>query len=182
MKRVFVWLIAAACVTAACDDSEQPVQPSSVPSAARPGNSTPLGSNRSPQSGNDSPSTCTSTSNEPCAGGVESDPPQERSCSTITNGIEVVVSGSRQSNGTVRADHVAQVPPGTQPAPPGGEVVMSPGTGDGSYSVAHGDALGPVDHIRGRCPDLTFTVGGDPVATHQSTKYFGLPSEARPRR
>jgi hypothetical protein len=181
MKRLFVCAIAVACVTTACNGSEDPLQPSSLPSAIRPGNSAPSGSNGSPTSGNDSPSVCTSTSTEPCSGSVQSDPPPETSCSMITSGIEVVVSGSRQSNGTVLADHVAQVPPGTQPAPPGGVVVL-PGTGDGSHSVAQGDALGAVDNIRGQCPNLTFTVGGDPVATNQSTKYFGLPSLPTPRR
>jgi hypothetical protein len=180
MKRLFVWAIVVACATTACNGSEDPLQPSSLPSALRPGNGAPSGSNGSPQPGSDSPSVCTST--EPCSGGVQLDPPPETSCSMIANGIEVVVGGSRQSNGTVLADHVAQVPPGTQPAPAGGNVVMLPGSGDGSHSVAQGEALGAVDNIRGQCPNLTFTVGGDPVATSESTKYFGLPSLPRPQR
>jgi Domain of unknown function (DUF5666) len=99
----------------------------------------------------------------------------------MTNGIEVVVSGSRHSNGTLLADRVGQVPPGTQPAPPGDEVVVTSGTGGGSYAVARGDALGPVANIEGQCPNLTFTVGGRPVVTNGSTKYYGLPSQSTPR-
>jgi hypothetical protein len=110
--------------------SENPLQPSSLPSAAQPGNSTPSGSDGSPQSGDDSPSVCTST--EPCAGGVQLDPLAEKSCSMITSGIEVVVGGNRQSSGTVLADHVAQVPPGTQPAPPGNESLCCQAQGTGA--------------------------------------------------
>jgi hypothetical protein len=164
--------MAAACVTTACSDSGTLAQPSSLPSAARPGGNTTSGSNGSPTSSNDS-SLCTST--EPCPGGVDAGPPPESSCSMMTNGIEVVVNGSSQSNGTVLAKEVGQVPPGTQPAPDD-DVVARPGTGDGSYSVAKGDALGPVANLQGQCPSLTFTVGGRPVVTNGSTRYHGLPS------
>jgi hypothetical protein len=169
--------VAVACVTAACDGSANLGQPSALPSATGAGNGATSGSTGAPSSSNDSPSFCTST--EPCSGGVQLDPPPEKSCGMMTNGIEVVVAGSTQSNGTVIANHVAQVPPGTQPAPPGGEhVIVGPGTGNGSgsHSVARGDALGAVANIQGQCPNLTFTVGGRAVATNGSTKYFGLPS------
>jgi hypothetical protein len=176
-KLVSAAAIAAACVTAACSGSGNPAQPSSLPSAAIPGNvATPLG-NGSPQSGGDSPSTCTSTSAEPCPGGVEAGPPPERSCSMMTNGIEVVVIANGQSNGALLAKEVGQVLAGTQPAPPGnGPVTVGPGAGNGSYMVARGDALGAVSNIQGQCPNLTFTVGGRAVGTDASTKYFGLPS------
>jgi hypothetical protein len=100
----------------------------------------------------------------------------------MTNGIEVVVIGSRQGNGTVLAKEVGQVPAGTQPAPPGNDPIRAPGSGDGSHSVARGDALGTVANIQGQCPDLSFTAGGSPIVTNASTKYFGLPSPppARP--
>jgi hypothetical protein len=181
MKRSFVWAIAVACVTTACNspgNSANPVQPLSLPSAAAPaGRATPA-SYGSPQTSNDSPSLCTS---EPCPGGVDAGPPPESSCSMVTNGIDVVVRGSRQSNGAVLASEVGQVPPGTQPAPEGdGPVTAPPGTGD-SFMVVRGDALGRVGNVQGGCPNLTFTVAGTPVSTNISTKYFGLPSPPPPR-
>jgi hypothetical protein len=175
-ELVSVGAIALALVTTACNGSDNVAQPSSLPSAARPGNGTQPLSDGSPQPSDDSPSLCTSTDTEPCSGGVESGPPPERSCSMMANGLEVVVRGSRQSSGTVLANDVAQVPPGTQPAPPSGEVVVTPGSGNGSASYAMGDALGNVANIQGQCPNLTFTVGGQGVATNASTRYFGLPS------
>jgi hypothetical protein len=104
----------------------------------------------------------------------------------VTNGIDVVIRGSRQGTGAWLATLVGQVPPGTQPAAPGDEVTAPPGGdgsyGDGSYAVAQGDALGRVADLQGQCPNLAFTVGGSPVVTNGSTKYFGLPSPppARP--
>jgi hypothetical protein len=164
--------IAAACVTAACSDVGNVAQPSPLPSAQSP--------SASDQSGGDSPSQCTNL--DPCPGGIDAGPPPERSCSMMTNGIEVVVRGSGRSNGAVLAEVVGQVPPGTQPAPPGDEVVgPPPSSGDGSYAVAQGDALGRVAGVQGQCPNLTFTVGGTSVATSGSTKYFGLPSPPPPR-
>jgi CheY-like chemotaxis protein len=172
--------IAVACVTTACNGSGNLGQPSSLPSVASPGNGSSSQGNGAPQSSNDSPSLCTST--EPCPGGVQAGPPPERSCSMMTNGIEVVVNGSRQSNGTVLANQVGQVPPRTQPAPPGNDLVVGPGAGNnGSHSVARGDALGAAANIQGQCPNLTFTVGGTPVMTNGSTRYFGLPSPPPPR-
>jgi hypothetical protein len=54
----------------------------------------------------------------------------------MSNGIEVVVSGSRRSDGAWLATFIGQVPPGTQPAPPDNEVVgPPPGSGDGTYAV-----------------------------------------------
>jgi hypothetical protein len=185
-KLIGAATIVAACMTTACSDSGNLAQPSSLPSAQPSSvpSSSPLSA---AQQTADGPVLCTNLA--PCPGGVDAGPPPEASCSMITNGIEVVVNGSRQSNGVVLADFIGQVPPGTQPAPPGDEVFgLAPGpgdgifvSGDGVFTVAKGDALGRVAGIQGRCPDLTFTVGGTPVATNGSTKYFGLPSPPPPR-
>lgn len=166
--------IAAACVLTACSGSGNPSVPSS-PSAAP--SSQPA---RAGQDGNNGPSVCTNLN--PCDGGVDAGEPPERSCSMMTNGIDVVVRGSRQANGAWLAAFVGQVPAGTQPAPSGNEVVgPPPGSGDGFYSVAQGDALGRVADVLGQCPILTFTVGGSAIITNASTKYFGLPASP-PRR
>jgi hypothetical protein len=173
MKWKFISAVAiAACVTTACSDSSNPLEPSSLPSAQSP-------SSPASETSATGPSFCTNLDN--CPGGVNAGPPPEASCSMVTSGIEVVVRGSRQSNGAVLADGVGQVPPGTQPAPPGDFVTAPPGV-DGNYSVAIGDALGSVANIQGSCPNLQFTAGGTPVVTNGSTKYFGLPAPppARP--
>jgi hypothetical protein len=166
--------IAAACVTSACSESGNVVEPSSLPSVQP--SSLPWAARQA----GDGPTLCTNL--EPCPGGVDAGPPPEQSCSMMTNGIDVVVLGSRQRDGAWLAAVVGQVPPGTQPAPPGDEVVgPPPGSGDGIYTVARGDALGHVADLQGACPNLTFTVGGSPVVTNGSTRYFGLPSPPPPR-
>jgi hypothetical protein len=172
-KLIGVVAIAAACATTACGESGRLVEPSSLPSV-QPSSLPSVQPSSARQSG-DGPSLCTNL--DPCPGGVDAGPPPELSCSMMSNGIEVVVSGSRQSDGAWLATFVGQVPSGTQPAPPGNEVVgPPPGSGDGTYAVAHGDALGRVANVQGQCPNLTFTVGGSSVVTNESTKYFGLPS------
>src|SRR5215813_3556150 len=159
-------VIAAACVMTACSGSGNPSTPSSQPGAQPSSQPSAAG-----QSGN-GPQLCTNLN--PCPGGVDAGPPPERSCSMMANGIDVVVQGSRQSNGAWLATTVGQVPPGTQP---GGDDVIGPiqGSGDGVYSVAKGDALGRVADVQGQCPNLAFTVGGSSVVTSGSTKYFGMP-------
>src|SRR4029453_8747698 len=91
----------AACVTTACGESGNPVAPSSLPSAG-PSSLQPTTLASSARQFGEGPTLCTNL--EPCPGGIDAGPPPEESCSMITNGIEVVVAGSRQSNGAVLAD------------------------------------------------------------------------------
>src|SRR5262245_6058180 len=157
--------IAVACVTTACDKSTTAMAPSSLPSASLP-------SSPAQQSNGSGPSLCTNL--DECPGGIDAGPPPESSCDMMTDGIDGVVRGVRQSSGAWLATLVGQVPPGTQPAPPGDVVTAPPGL-DGSYAVARGDALGRVADVQGQCPNLSFTVGGSAVVTNGSTKYLGLP-------
>src|SRR5262245_29038913 len=97
--------IAVACVTTACDKYTTPLAPSSLPSASLP-------SSPAPQSNGSGPSLCTNL--DECPGGIDTGPAPESSCDMITNGIDVVVQGVRQSSGAWLATLVGQVPAGTQ--------------------------------------------------------------------
>ena len=138
MKWKFISAVAiAACVTTACSDSSNPLEPSSLPSAQSP-------SSPASETSVTGPSFCTNLDN--CPGGSQR---WSATGGIVQHGdqrIEVVVRGSRQS-GAVLADGVGQVPPGTQPAPPGDFVTAPPGV-DGKLLGRNWRCFGP----RGKHP------------------------------
>jgi hypothetical protein len=164
--RLSAALVILMAVMPACGDSDNGLEPSSLAPAS---SADPRTTNTSvPQSGG-----------SPTAGAEERRPLPAGSCSMMANGIHVVVGGATQRDGALLAESVAQVPAGTQPAPPDGVIVAGPANGSvpppSSGSFAGGDALGVVNDLRGGCPDLTFSVGARAVVTTASTRFYGLP-------
>jgi hypothetical protein len=164
-RLIAVLLIVLAGLTTACGDSDTGLQPSSLSTANASANSRTSNAPSAPAGGS------------PTAGSEERGPLPAGSCSMIANGIEVVVGGSTQRDGSLLADSVAQVPAGTQPGPADGVIVAGPANGSSSSgSFANGDALGVVTNLRGECPDLTFNVAARIVVTNASTRFYDLRS------
>jgi hypothetical protein len=101
--------------------------------------------------------------------GTSVTPVPEVSCTSLTNGTEAGADGTRQSDGSLLADHVIDLPSGGVTRPPGAPSGRAP-----TVAAPTDDrvAAGTVASLGGECPNLTFTLGRTRIVTSASTKFF----------